>query len=652
MSGVLANDTPQESPWAFAGVQGELPSNTWLVVLGSLFAFAMAWAIGANDMANAFATSVGSKALKLWQACLIAAVLEFVGAVVLGGQVVNTVVGSITSAQAFEDVPEVFAFGMLCALIAAWLWVTTATYLEIAVSTTHSIIGAIMGFSLVFGGSQAVVWNETTAIFPYRKGFTPIIITWFTSPLIAGLVSGLLFTLNRSMILRRPESTTLILAFLAPLTILTIYINVFFVIVKGGDKELAWSQSRSAWVAACVAGGCGLLAVPLALLLRMRFRLLDERLVASGRSKAAPGRGSSCTDTDLDSSKVSEASPAWGLEAGPAAPGYWTRLRQRILFSVTVDIHKDIPHTPGLAEMHGAGEVFELRTEGVYKYLQVFSACCVALVHGANDVANAAGPLAAIWHVFQYHSVSSSASMPRWVLVLTGAGLTVGVTTYAYNIIKVLGVKMAKMTPSRGYCAELATSFTVAVASVYGLPVSTTHCIVGAEVGVGLLEHWRTGVNWRLLARLAIAWVLTPFASAAACAVIFAFGAFSPNMATLTTIGEYQAMLLDSLANQTSLLHAANIANNASFGQYDAGLAGLVGALTGNVSRVLDRETGKVDINDLRTLVTYGDALFLSQTLLTPGYNASRASASRQSLTVPSFSAAAGYNFTSPAAGR
>ncbi|GFH29833.1 phosphate transporter, partial [Haematococcus lacustris] len=126
----------------------------------------------------------------------------------------------------------VFAFGMLCALIAAWLWVTTATYLEMAVSTTHSIIGAIMGFSLVFGGSQAVVWNETTASFPYRKGFTPIIITWFTSPLIAGLVSGLLFTLNRSMILRRPESTTLILAFLAPLTILTIYINVFFVIVK------------------------------------------------------------------------------------------------------------------------------------------------------------------------------------------------------------------------------------------------------------------------------------------------------------------------------------------------------------------------------------------------------------------------------------
>uniref|UniRef100_A0A699YJ50 Phosphate transporter n=1 Tax=Haematococcus lacustris TaxID=44745 RepID=A0A699YJ50_HAELA len=163
----------------------------------------------------------------------------------------------------------VFAFGMLCALIAAWLWVTTATYLEMAVSTTHSIIGAIMGFGLVYGGSQAIVWDRVTTKFPYREGLTPIVIAWFTSPILSGAVAAFLLTLNRVFILRRANSTLLALIFLPPLVTLTIFINVFF----GARATLAWSDDKAAWVAICVAGACGLLTIPLVLILRRRLAI-------------------------------------------------------------------------------------------------------------------------------------------------------------------------------------------------------------------------------------------------------------------------------------------------------------------------------------------------------------------------------------------
>ncbi|KAJ9505596.1 hypothetical protein QJQ45_005922 [Haematococcus lacustris] len=313
---------------------------------------------------------------------------------------------------------------MLCALIAAWLWVTTATYLEMAVSTTHSIIGAIMGFGLVYGGSQAIVWDRVTTKFPYREGLTPIVIAWFTSPILSGAVAAFLLTLNRVFILRRANSTLLALIFLPPLVTLTIFINVFFVLYKGARATLAWSDDKAAWVAICVAGGCGLLTIPLVLLLRRRLAIHVNK---HGSMHPAQQPEPELARDSRDWQVQDEAGAGWGA-----------RLYRRLVHSLTVDVHEDLHKDEAVAAMHSAAEVFDPRTEEVYKYLQVFSACCVSFAHGANDVANAVGPFSAIWAVYNTRHISSTAATPIWVLALGGAGLVTGLATYGYNIIKVL----------------------------------------------------------------------------------------------------------------------------------------------------------------------------------------------------------------------
>ena len=526
----------------------------WLVVCGAFMCFTMAWGIGANDVANSFGTTVGAKTISLKQACLIAAVFEFTGAMTLGRVVTKTISGEIASLDAFAKDPDIFMYGMLSALTASTIWLYYATYMEWPVSTTHSIIGGVVGFALAFKGGDAVIWNEETLEFPFRKGITVIVISWFTSPVFACVGAAIIFWLCRTLVLRRENSFQKSFYVLPAAIMLTLFINVFFVLSKGAGKMLlddakkpggdqSWCSNpgcadvkdatgavtdkngintdKAGWVAVAAAGGVAVIGsgILIPLLKRHAVRKFENK---------ENGTVGSVGSVDI------KASDAENVDSTVGADSFLGKIKRLALSGVNQDIHAVIQTDDEVFAMHEAVEQFDPKTEISFQYLQVFSAICVSFAHGANDVANACGPLSAIYAVYEVSStfkkkMVKEAEVPVWVLIIGAVGLVIGLGTYGYNIMRALGVRMAAMTPSRGYSAELATSLVISIASAYGMPISTTHTITGAVVGVGLMEG-RNGVNWKHLAKTFTSWVFTLIFVGLFSAALFSQGAYAPSV--------------------------------------------------------------------------------------------------------------------------
>lgn len=469
----------------------------WLVIIGGFLSFAMSWGIGANDVANSFATAIGAKTLTLFQACCIAACLEFAGSVALGGEVSKTIGSSIAKPEAFKDRPEVFAYGMLCSLLSATMWVAFASYKGLAVSTTHSIIGSVIGFTCVWKGTNAIIWVQPTDEFPYVKGLVPIIISWFSSPLLSACLSIIIFLGNKYLVLQNKNAYYA----LPPLVFLTFFINFFFILYKGAKAELHWDADKAAWVSTIIAGGASILSAIIGIPYikrkvqnRARIEPIQEPLQIE-------------TGIPVDESPVL---PAKLIENQSKLTQIWKHMNTEII----TNNEKQIPDNTN---------------EEIYQYLQVFSSCSVAFAHGANDVANAVGAYAVILHVYENASISSSVITPKWMLVLGGSGIVIGLWTYGYKVIKSLGGELCALTASRGFSAELATALCVSFASVYGIPISTTHCIVGAEVGIGLTENLKTGVNWKLFGKTFLSWIATLVICGLLSALFFSQGIYAPS---------------------------------------------------------------------------------------------------------------------------
>ncbi|KAG1660288.1 hypothetical protein FOA52_006755 [Chlamydomonas sp. UWO 241] len=534
-------------------IVGNWDEYMWMVICGGLAAAFMAWGIGANDVANSFATSVGSKTLKLWQACIIAGIFEFTGAMLLGGSVAKTIASGIANVNLYSDVPEIYMYGMLCALTVSGTWLLIATMWCFAVSTTHTITGSIMGFAMVFGGINGVIWSKEKGDFPFLSGFLPIILSWFFSPLIGGILAAIFFNVCRIFILRSNNSTNRAIWAIPLLVLFTLFINILFVLVKGAAQDLQkkWPCKNgtgykgmpikdcsdhfknSCWIAAAVAGGVaivsGLIFVPL-LKRKMRREAEDEELALENGDKAP--------EEDLDAPQAYEKIHVHEIPAEATwltLPFHWvaricTAFWRQLVKGLTYDVHRGASSDIKGEEMIANAEVFAPKTERIFSYLQVLSASCVAFAHGSNDVANSIGPFSAIYYVYENHKVpGSSADAPKWIFALGGGMIVVGLATYGYNIIMTIGVNYLHLTPSRGFSAELATGMTIALASFFGIPVSTTQIIVGAETGVGLCESLH-GVRWALLAKTFAGWVLTIIMAIGFCAGLFAAGAYAPSI--------------------------------------------------------------------------------------------------------------------------
>jgi len=389
------------------------------LILAAIFGLFMAWGIGANDVANAMATSVGSRVLTIKQAVFIAAIFEFAGAVLAGGEVTNTIRSGIIEVGLLEDYPEELIFGMLAALLAAGTWLLIASTMGWPVSTTHSIVGAIMGFAITGLGWGAVHWPVVGSI----------VASWVISPVLAGCVAYMLFRSVQLLILDRRDPITSARRFVPLYIFATGFIMTLMTTLKGLQHvglELGTAES------------CGI-AVIVGATLAVGGKLVIDR----------------------------------------------------------------IPIDPSLDR-----EFHYTNVERIFAVLMVITACAMAFSHGSNDVANAIGPVAAVLTIVQSGEVAGKAPVPIWVLLLGAAGIVAGLLMLGHRVIATVGREITQLTPSRGFACELAAAGTVVMASSFGIPVSTTHTLVGAVLGVGLARGI-AALNLSAVRRIFLSWVVT-----------------------------------------------------------------------------------------------------------------------------------------------
>ena len=394
--------------------------NNILIGMAAFFGLLMAFGIGANDVANAMGTSVGSKALTIKQAIIIAIIFEFAGAFLAGGEVTATIRKGIIDAGALSETPELLVFGMMASLLAAGIWLIVATHFGWPVSTTHSIVGAIVGFAAVGIGMEVVYWDKVGSI----------VMSWVVSPVIAGTLSFAIFMSVQRLILDTEDP------------------------LANAKKYVPFYMFLAGFMIALVTLFKGLKHVGL----------------------------------DFDAS---------------------TNMLFAAIFAVLVMfigrffiVRQNFPESED-KNFHYA------RVEKVFGVLMIITACGMAFAHGSNDVANAIGPLAAVVNIVESRGqVAAEAALPMWILLLGGVGIVLGLSLYGHKVMLTIGSKITALTPSRGFAANLAAAATVVVASATGLPISTSHTLVGAVLGVGMARGI-AALNIGVLKNIAVSWIVT-----------------------------------------------------------------------------------------------------------------------------------------------
>ena len=412
--------------------------GTLLIILAGLFGFFMAWGVGANDVANAMGTSVGSKALTIRQAILIAMVFEFAGAYLAGGEVTSTIRKGIVDTDVFVDSPDLLVYGMLSALLAAGTWLMIASFKGWPVSTTHSIVGAIVGFAAVGVSTDAVNWSKVSTI----------VASWVVSPVIAGTISFAIFRSVQNLILIQDDPFARAKKY-APMYMFAVGFLMAMVTILKGLKHV--------------------------------FK-------------------------DIGVSLTFGESVVWAIMFGISVAILGSFLLARVERDEALEKENRFANV-----------------ERVFAVLMIFTACSMAFAHGSNDVANAVGPLAAVVNVVNSGGdIAAKSAMPSWILLLGGAGIVFGLATYGYKVMGTIGRKITELTPSRGFAAELGAAATVVFASGTGLPISTTHTLVGAVLGVGLARGIGA-LNLRMIGSIFLSWVVTLPAGAGLAIVFFFF---------------------------------------------------------------------------------------------------------------------------------
>jgi PiT family inorganic phosphate transporter len=394
--------------------------GTIMVVMACIFGFFMAWGVGANDVANAMGTSVGSRALTLKQAILIAILFEFAGAYLAGGAVTETIRKGIIEPSILSANPELLVYGMMASLLAAGIWLLVATHFGWPVSTTHSIVGAIVGFAAVGVSMEAVHWSKVGNI----------VASWVVSPITAGVIAFFLFRSVQKLILDTDNPFANAKRYVPMYIFLVGFIIAMVTFTKGLKHvglHLSWGES------AAISVLIGLITMGIGIFMQRGIKV------------------DAAADRDFHFTSV----------------------------------------------------------EKVFGVLMMFTACAMAFAHGSNDVANAVGPLAAIVGIVNAGGeVAQKAAMPAWILLLGGAGIVAGLVMYGHKVIATVGQNITELTPSRGFAATLAAASTVVVASGTGLPISTTHTLVGAVLGVGLARGM-AALNLRVVGTIFVSWIVT-----------------------------------------------------------------------------------------------------------------------------------------------
>lgn len=391
------------------------------IILSSLAAVYMAFVLGGNDAANAVATSVGSKAIDYKKGVIIAAISNLIGALLVGGHVTQTIGKDIVKIEYFVQYRNLFILGMFSSLFSAGLWVQIATQFGMPISTTHSIVGAVIGFGLFAGGISYVYWLKILKIF----------LSWVISPILGAIVAFFIFNFVRLLILDAKDPFLNAKKYGPILSSFVFIIITFSTIYKGLKLNVPFFQS---------------------VIISISFAFFGYIIT-------------------------------------------WSFLKER-------------------EEKNGVYS----KVEKLFGVLQLLTATYMGFAHGANDVANAIGPAAAIYSVMK--GAGKEFFIPIWLLFFGGFGLALGTALFGYKVIKTVGEEVTDITPTRGFSAEFAAATTVLIFSKLGLPISTTHTVVGAVIGVGIARGMAS-LNLGVIRNIILSWMFTVPVSAILSGIIF-----------------------------------------------------------------------------------------------------------------------------------
>ena len=401
-----------------------------MIFIVAFLAFYVAWNLGANDVANSMGTSVGSKAVTLRQALVIAGVLEFTGAVLFGQEVSQTLATEIVNPALFTDAPQVLLLGMTSVLIACGAWLQIATSRGLPVASSHAVVGAIAGFSVCAVGINAIAWSSIGLI----------TLGWIITPILSAIIAALLYKTIKYWILDQTNKITQL-------------------------------EEWIPWLSVALVGVFGVIVLP---------QITNTPLIAN-----------------LPIPRQDVALASGGFAAMGITFNAWRQLAADNTPNDTVVVERQLAK------------------------FQLLSACFVAFAHGSNDVGNAIAPLAVIAYIINTGSVPQGfLTIPLWILVIGGAGIVAGLAVWGEKVIATIGSSIISLQPSGGFCAELATATTILLASRLGLPVSTSHALVGGVVGCGLVQNYKS-IQFSTLQNIAKAWIVTIPISAALSAGLF-----------------------------------------------------------------------------------------------------------------------------------
>ncbi|KFH42788.1 Phosphate-repressible phosphate permease-like protein [Hapsidospora chrysogenum ATCC 11550] len=553
----------------------------YVFAIATIFTFLDAWNIGANDVANSFATSVSSRSLTLKQAMLVASVCEFAGSILVGDKVADTVRTKIVDPHHYDGSPQVLLLAMMCAIVGSSTFLTFATRYGMPVSTTHSIVGGLVGSATASIGIQKINWGIS--------GVSQVFAAWVVAPGIAGVIGGLLFFFTKMTVLVKPTAVRRAFFSIPVFTFITVGAIAMLVAWKGAKLELAahhivmavlipaggvvvlqaffimpylWVRIfREDWTLRwyhCLQGPLLLKRPPppptpfgyVKPQIKDYYRghLTPEELAYMRASETllksvqTPNDEPPNLDNDDDfilplpalptppptnPGRVSVGGSVRGSVRGtedkfipPRPMGPWNswpvigwRINRFLLRGIEKDVismqKRNVVLKWDLEDMHARAERYDNRAEYMYSALQILTAAAASFTHGANDVANAIAPFTTAYEVWHSGTIPDLVQVPIWVLAFGGGAIVLGLLTFGYHVMRTLGNRLTLISPSRGFCMELASAVTVLMATRLSLPVSTTQCITGATVGVGLANgDWRC-INPKLVGWIYLGWIIT-----------------------------------------------------------------------------------------------------------------------------------------------
>ncbi len=374
-----------------------------MVVAAAVFGAYMAINVGANDVANNMGPAVGANALSMGVAITIAAVAEGAGALLAGGDVVSTISTEIIDPSSVQT-EQVFVWAMMAALISSALWVNFATWMRAPISTTHSVVGGVMGAGIAAAGLEAVNWSTMSAI----------ALSWMTSPLLGGIIAAAFLALIKAKIQYQDDKIAAARKWVPILVGLMAGAFATYMAVKGVNRVVQIHPGTALVIGVVVGLLIWIVTIPW---VRRRSVGLENR------SKA-----------------------------------------MKALFALPLAI----------------------------------AATFLSFAHGANDVANAIGPLAGIVHASEFHDVAELVAVPGRVMLIGAFGISFGLFLFGPRLIRMVGTQITKLNPVRAFCIAISTAITVTLASWFGLPVSSTHIAIGAVFGVGFYREWETEHRWKV----------------------------------------------------------------------------------------------------------------------------------------------------------